>query len=390
MTVYNGTRKIEDIYYSGPKKYWKEITTSTEVEKEVLGYACYRQDKYLTPNIYYVKPPLGEDTVIYAYGYGFEYAPDYDSVTPLIAQGETEPAHFISVTEDTLNITGISAGSVDSLVRKKDHDIYHMATVTETTTEIVEGTKEDHTYSEPDVKQILSIHKPTGNTEPNATVVGSPTITGQGVVSGFSTSNYLSLPETFAPVSGNVWEIGFKVTTGSNVTTQQTVLGCTPPNCGGMWLGLGRSSTAKFDFSAGSGTSSSSDWNIASHVAGSTTITTNTTYYIKIVFTGSEYKVLISTNNIDWITDISATSSVVPSAYTNRIGIVLSGVSSYVHPWLGSIDLSESYIKINGKYWWKGTKPEYDLLYNKNISLLKAEDFNSIKESSSGVAIWGG
>lgn len=157
-------RKIEDIYYSGPKKYWKEITTSTEVEKEVLGYACYRQDKYRTPNIYYVKPPLGEDTVMYAYGYDFNYAPDYDSVTPLIAQGETEPAHFISVTEDTLNITGINARSVDSLVRQKDHDIYHMATVTETTTEIVEGTKEDHTYSEPDVKQILSIHKPTGNT----------------------------------------------------------------------------------------------------------------------------------------------------------------------------------------------------------------------------------
>ena len=199
----------------------------------------------------------------------------------------------------------------------------------------------------------------------NALVIGSPTITKQGVVSGFSTSNYLSLPETFAPVSGNVWEIGFKVTTGSNVTTQQTVLGCTPPNCGGMWLGLGRSSTAKFDFSAGSGTSSSSDWNIASHIAGSTTITTNTTYYIKIVFTGSEYKVLISTNNIDWITDILVTSSVVPSAYTNRIGIVLSGGSSYVYPWLGSIDLSESYMKVNGEYYWTG-------FYTENVIGYKA------------------
>lgn len=205
----------------------------------------------------------------------------------------------------------------------------------------------------PFVKQHRTYYK--YGTEPNATIVGSPTIV-EGVVSGFSGSNYLSLPETFIPVSGDTWEIGFEVTTGSNVTTQQTILGSIPPNCGGIWLALGRNSKASLDLSVGSGTDSSSDWNIVNHIAGTTTITANTTYYIKIIFTGSEYQVLISTNNIDWIKDISVTSSAVPSAYTNKIGICLKGGSTYDYPWLGSIDLTQSYIKINNKDWWYGTK----------------------------------
>ena len=373
-------RKIEDIYYSGPKKYWKEITTSTEVEKEVLGYACYRQDKYLTPNIYYVKSPLGEDTVIYAYGYGFEYAPDYDSVTPLIAQGETEPAHFISVTEDTLNITGISAESVDSLVRQKDHDIYHMATVTETTTEIVEGTKEDRTYSEPDVKQILSIHKPTGNTEPNATVVGSPTIT-DNVVSGFSSSNYLTAPEVFNPGT-SPWEMVWSITTSNDFsTTYQEIF---------AQANVGTAAVDGYDLRTDLG-------RIGLYVdeeyyLSTTTFQNNTKYLIKMEYTGSFYKLSYSTDNgTNWIEDfnIASTGIGTPNLSTPQY-IGKWGYNISPNPFKGSIDLSQSYIKINGKYWWKGTKPEYDLLYNKNISLLKAEDFNSIKESSSGVAIWGG
>jgi hypothetical protein len=386
-------RKIEDIYYSGPKKYWKEATTSTEVEKEVLGYACYRQDKYVTPNIYYVKPPLGEDTVIYAYGYGFEYAPDYDSVTPLIAQGETEPAHFISVTEDTLNITGISAESVDSLVRQKDHDIYHMATVTETTTEIVEGTKEGHTYSEPDVKQILSIHKPTGNTEPNATVVGNPTIT-DNVVSGISLGNFLTMPEVFNP-SDNSWEIVIRAKTAATRSHRDWLIGSgntAGQDYGYITMGLENNGKPLLYLS-----SNGSSWNIASAVAGSTILDTDTYYlfrlrFIRVEITGAVYIYDISSDNgQSWTEEIRIDSTY--SVFVPTIPYAI-GISYYSRSpnqfWAGSIDFSQSYIKINGKYWWKGTKPEYALLYNKNISLLKAEDFNSIKESSSGVAIWGG
>lgn len=373
-------RKIEDIYYSGPKKYWKEITTSTEVEKEVLGYACYRQDKYMAPNIYYVKPPLGEDTVIYAYGYGFEYASNYDSVTPLTAQGETEPAHFISVTEDTLNVTGINAGSVDSLVRQKDHDIYHMATVTETTTEIVEGTKEDHTYSEPDVKQILSIHKYTGNTKLNATVVGSPTIT-DNVVSGFSSSNYLTAPEVFNPGT-SPWEMVWSITTSNDFsTTYQEIF---------AQANVGTAAVDGYDLRTDLG-------RIGLYVDGrfylsTTTFQKNTKYLIKMEYTGSFYKLSYSTDNgTNWIEEFNIASTGIGTPNLSAPQYIGKwGYNTAPNPFKGSIDLSQSYIKINGKYWWKGTKPVYDLLYNKSISLLKAEDFNSIKESSSGVAIWGG
>lgn len=386
-------RKIEDIYYSGPKKYWKEITISTEVEKEVLGYACYRQDKYMTPNIYYVKPPLGEDTVIYAYGYGFEYAPDYDSVTPLIAQGETEPAHFISVSEDTLNVTGISAESVDSLVRKKDQDIYHMATVTETTTEIVEGTKEDHTYSESDVKQILSIHKPTGNIEPNATVVGKPTIT-DNVVSGISLGNFLTMPEVFNP-GDKSWEIFIRAKTAATIKHREWLIGSgntAGQEAGYITMGLDNKGKPLLFL-----TSNGSSWDIASTVTGSTILDTDTYYlfrlrFIRVGISGAVYIYDISSDNgQSWTEEIriNNTYSIFVPAIPYAIGTSYYK-RSHDQFWTGSIDLSQSYIKINGEYWWKGTKPGYDLLYSKSISLLKAEDFNSIKESSSGVAIWGG
>ena len=58
----------------------------------------------------------------------------------------------------------------------------------------------------------------------NFTVIGSPTVNDNtGVVSGFSTSNYLKLPTAFNH-SNNAWEILFKVRTGSDVSTNQKII----------------------------------------------------------------------------------------------------------------------------------------------------------------------
>lgn len=270
-------RKIEDIYYSGPKKYWKEITTSTE-------------------------------------------------------------------------------------------------------TEIVEGTKEDHTYSEPDVKQILSIHKPTTGNIPNVTVVGSPTIA-DNVVSGFSSSNYLTAPEVFNPGT-SPWEMVWSITTSNDFsTTYQEIF---------AQANVGTAAVDGYDLRTDLG-------RIGLYVdeeyyLSATTLQNNTKYLIKMEYTGSFYKLSYSTDNgTNWTEDfnIASTGIGTPNLSTPQY-IGKWGYNRSPDPFKGSIDLSQSYIKINGKYWWKGTKAGYDLLYNKNISLLKAEDFNSIKESSSGVAIWGG
>lgn len=167
---------------------------------------------------------------------------------------------------------------------------------------------------------------------------------------------------------------------------------------------------------------------IANDVIGTTLLSSNVEYYFKFGFTGTAYVFYISTDKgKTWTLEKSFSSTLPPRVltsnnvsfgnWTNR-----SGYDEYAE---GSFDLRGVSI-INsetGDTIWKavksvegtkedhtysepdvkqilsihkptgntvGTKPEYALLYNKNISLLKAEDFNSIKESSSGVAIWGG
>lgn len=167
---------------------------------------------------------------------------------------------------------------------------------------------------------------------------------------------------------------------------------------------------------------------IANDVIGTTLLSSNVEYYFKFGFTGTAYVFYISTDKgKTWTLEKSFSSKLPPGVltgnsvsfgnWTNR-----SGYDEYAE---GSFDLRGVSI-INsetGDTIWKavksvegtkedhtysepdvkqilsihkptgntvGTKPEYVLLYNKNISLLKAEDFNSIKESSSGVAIWGG
>lgn len=281
-------------------------------------------------------------------------------------------------------------------IPRKIEDIYYSGPKKywkETTTEIVEGTKEDHTYSEPDVKQILSIRKPTGNTVPNVTVVGSPTIT-DNVVSRISLGNFLTMPEVFNPGS-NSWEIVIRAKTAATRSHRDWLIGSgntAGQDHGYITMGLENNGKPLLYLS-----SNGSSWNIASAVTGSTILDTDTYYlfrlrFISIKITGAVYIYDISSDNgQSWTEEIriDSTYSIFVPTIPYAIGISYYSKSPNQF-WAGSIDFSQSYIKINGEYWWKGTKAEYDLLYNKSISLLKAEDFNSIKESSSGVAIWGG
>ena len=162
---------------------------------------------------------------------------------------------------------------------------------------------------------------------------------------------------------------------------------------------------------------------IANDVIGTTLLSSNVEYYFKFGFTGTAYVFYISTDKgKTWTLEKSFSSTLPPRVLTsNSVSFGnwrnRSGYDEYAE---GSFDLrgvsiinsetgdtiwkavksvegtkedhtySEPDVKQILSIQWKGTKPEYDLLYNKNISLLKAEDFNSIKESSSGVAIWGG
>jgi hypothetical protein len=174
----------------------------------------------------------------------------------------------------------------------------------------------------------------------NATVVGSPTIK-DGVVSGFSDSNYLVLNKI--PTNITSFEIVMKVTTSSTIE-ERVILGQSGSNWKTPQLGIDSTLTFYYNTSV-SGTS----WD--SNVPNSAfTPATNTTYWLKQVWTGSELQGYYSTNGVNYVLEgtLSMTSAPV---WAQTMFIGSDSESSF---WNGSIDLNECYININGERWWEG------------------------------------
>lgn len=182
---------------------------------------------------------------------------------------------------------------------------------------------------------------------------GSLTKSGN-IISGFSTSNYGEIPNVFAPAN-NPWEINCKFTTGNDVTTTiQALIAGLSNHFGPIEFQI---RSGKFWLALSSGTSS---LDITDGVSGSHELDINTTYFVKIKFTGSQYIVSYSTDGTTYTNDISVTSST--SIYASRIGLGidygLSGQSVvYRDPFLGSIDLSGWNILINDVLFWQDSTP---------------------------------
>lgn len=178
----------------------------------------------------------------------------------------------------------------------------------------------------------------------NATRIGNPTISDDGVLSGLSSSNYLKLESPFDP-SSNIWEAKLKVRTGNDVTSDNFILhsckGIGDSNRFGIRIFVDET---HFQFSMSvNGTS----WGI--NTGGSYTVLTNTTYWIKVGWNGTQYYLKYSTDGITYTDDIvvSSTSGSCPLAYT-YIGIFSGqGMNS---PWQGSIDLKECSLKTGSQY----------------------------------------
>lgn len=202
----------------------------------------------------------------------------------------------------------------------------------------------DGTYKE-GLEKIIETYDTIPNTS-NIQKVGS-LVDNNNVLSGFSVDNYAKLPYAFSP-GNNTWEMVFKVTTGSDVTTVQEILATnTEPDAIAFVL-----KNSHFSFYA---SSDNVNFDIAVDVSGTYVVQANTTYYVKVGFSGSAYTVSYSLDGNTFTTDITVTSSVpVISGNLMRLGIGIAATDW--NPFLGSIDLSASYININNTRWWSGTK----------------------------------
>lgn len=178
------------------------------------------------------------------------------------------------------------------------------------------------------------------------TKVGSPTIT-DNVVSGFSASNYLITKSVFNPLDAD-FEFVFKINLTShavNVILAENRTG----QFSKVYLCIGKDQKVFFGIGTGSA------WRI--RVYSNILLELNTDYWIKVVKNNGTFYIYYSLDGKDYILDNSvADTSVFPSiTVEGRIGCWKdsSTGTSYFN---GSIDLTESYIKLNGEYWWQGAE----------------------------------
>ena len=209
------------------------------------------------------------------------------------------------------------------------------------------------------VNYIAELYNNTSTVTSNINKVGSLT-DNNGILSGFSTSNYAKFPTNFQP-SSNTWEMVWKITTGSNVsstTAQQICVFSKGTTNDTRYASRILIQGGKFRFTI---TYNGTAWDIPSADGdpgvGTYSVQTNTTYWLKWEYTGSAYKLSYSLDGITYTQDINvaSTTPVYNSPAFCAIGIWNNG--SYLEPFLGSIDLNESYINIDGTRWWTGTTP---------------------------------
>ncbi len=165
----------------------------------------------------------------------------------------------------------------------------------------------------------------------NYTVVGSPTIV-DGVASGFSNSDYFTLPylpgET-TPYFTNRYpfELVIKFKKESSAT-QQIVYGD---------INILADNTVQVHFNNGSNTV---------YIAGTTVIQINTYYYVKVVYDGSDVYYYLKEENGTYILQGSSNNNV--TRVSDRTFFGCRPGRLYLD---GIIDLSETYIKVNGQPW---------------------------------------
>lgn len=182
----------------------------------------------------------------------------------------------------------------------------------------------------------------------NVNIVGSLTNNNE-VLSGFSASNYAKLPAPFSPSNKN-WEVVVPVTTTSSFVECDFFASVINGDFG---IHVQFHTNGKLAlYLSSNGTSH----DIASKVAGASTLLGNTKYWIKIAFSGTSYNVYSSTTgefNGEEITEITVKSSAVLCTMTTTV-LGRNPNPAVPHAFNGSIDLNGCYINIDGQRWWSG------------------------------------
>ena len=198
----------------------------------------------------------------------------------------------------------------------------------------------------------------------NVSKVGSCVIDKNGIASNFGNNSYVTFGKLNA--GDNPWEMVFKVKYKEHSGFQRF---CGPSSRNPKNLLIAAEDTNKLSLYI---STNGSEWNISRNDS-KTTLVNDTTYYIKALFNGTNYILLLSTDGINYNEEINeaSTTPIYNSVSTNfQIGCAFSDESQY--NWQGTIDLKESYIQIGTnekKYFAEKVTKRYDIpsLYSEFI-----------------------
>ncbi|MBR1374020.1 hypothetical protein IJ556_06170, partial [bacterium] len=163
------------------------------------------------------------------------------------------------------------------------------------------------------------------------------------IVGGFSGSDYLTIDGNPNFQNANSWEFVTKVSVGSTSAHQKILLGYGinfgVTNLGYLHLWLYNNGSQFID----------------SNVCSASLLTTNP--FIKLSFDGTTYSCYISPDGETWTLKYSynSTTKLIDNG-PFTLGKDGYGSSEY---WQGSIDLSQTYIKVNNSIWWEADSHPY-------------------------------
>lgn len=185
----------------------------------------------------------------------------------------------------------------------------------------------------------------------NVSLVGAPVVD-NGVISGFSTSNYIKLPQVFNPGS-STWEIVIPFSVDNLDTEQSIFMSCIEGSSPNRYLLLAvEPNTGEircyYNYEQ-------TNWQTTGSFGAENTISTGKKYWVKVEYDGTNLKGYLSTNGSDYTLCLNEEIAIPATASTNNItALGLYVANEKTLSLNGSIDLKESYININGQRIWSG------------------------------------
>ena len=186
------------------------------------------------------------------------------------------------------------------------------------------------------------LEAPNGVAEWSGVTPTGTLVNNQGVVSGFSESNYGLIDKT-PPSNITSYEFMATFTTGAQQDVQQGIFANSYTNRATAQMVVGNDNNLYIQHPENASTWIS--------VVTTTPLVANTTYQAKGIWDGSNLSLYYKTNEENEFTFVG-TTPVSTIYWVEPIVVGCDRLGAF--PFSGSIDLSQSYIKINGEMWWQG------------------------------------